>query len=174
LKLPAELRNRIYQFAFTTSKGLYLDPSNPTRSLDADAKEEYKKRKTISLLKFTCHQLYKETAGIEIKFNRVELLDLHQSPGPAQAFNDFLSMYTATKARWLREVTLRFFDRDTLSFGNSVESEAVLLPVVEFCRNHPLVNLRYMPQHFEFLATNPNCFIIIDVWLSLEFRGKDL
>jgi hypothetical protein len=99
LKLPAELRNRIYQFAFTTSKGLYLDPSNPTRSLDADAKEEYKKRKTISLLKFTCHQLYKETAGIEIKFNRVDLLDPHQSPGPAQAFNDFLSMYTATKAR---------------------------------------------------------------------------
>jgi hypothetical protein len=174
LKLPAELRNRVYHFALTTSKGLYLDRSNPARFLDADAKAEYKKRKTINILKFTCHQLYKETAGIEIKFNRVEFLGPHQSPGPAQAFNDFLSRCTATRARLLREVTLWFPDRDALSFGNCVESEAVLLPVVEFCRNHPLVNLRYMPQHFEFSATNPDCSIMIGVWLSLEFRGKDL
>jgi hypothetical protein len=173
LKLPAELHNRIYHFALTTSKGLCLDPSNPTRFLDADAKEEYKKRKMINLLKFTCHQLYKETAGIEIKFNRVEFLGPHQSPGPAQAFNDFLSRCRATKARWLREVTLWFTDRDALSFGNCVESEAVLLPVVEFCCNYIYTNVRYMPQHFKFSANNPDRFIIIGVWLSLEFHGKD-
>jgi hypothetical protein len=174
LKLPAELRNHIYHFALTTSKGLYLDPSNPTRFLDADAKEEYKKRKTINLLKFTCHQLYKETADIEIKFNRVELLGPHQFPGPAQAFNDFLSRCTATKAQWLREVTLWFPDRDALSFGNCVESEAVLLPIVEFCRNYIYVDVRYMPHHFKFSTNNPDRFIMIGVWLSLEFRGKDL
>jgi hypothetical protein len=122
LKLPGELCNRIYQFALTTSRGIYLDPDNPTRFLDAavDDKIPYEDRKTVNLLKFTCRQLYKETAGIEIQFNRVEFFGCPQpsdrrfcysnrpynwSPGPAQAFNDFISNCTATKAKWFREIT---------------------------------------------------------------------
>jgi hypothetical protein len=186
LKLPGELRNRIYQLALTTSKGIHLDPSNPTQFLDADVDVTmaYEDRRPVNLLKFTCRQLYQETAGIEVKFNRVEysgyhqsLLELHgpnRSPGPAQAFNDFLSNCTATKATWLREVTLYFQTRLDRGPGTFVESETELLAVDEFCRNHPRVNVRYVPHWFDASVVVSRRFILAGAYLSLQFRGKDL
>jgi hypothetical protein len=142
--------------------------------LDAGSKEEYTNRKEFNLLKFTCHQLYKETAGIEIKLNRVEFLGPHESPGSAQAFNDFLSTCTPSKAQWLREVTLYFANQKGIKVSTYVETEAVLSPVLEFCRNNPHANVRYMPPYFSMMTIGADQFIMLGVYLSLQFRGNDL
>jgi hypothetical protein len=186
LKLPGELRNRIYQLALTTSKVIFLDPSNPTRFLDADIDimMAHEDRREVNLLKYTCRQLYKETTGIEIQFKRVEFSGYRQSllkragpirsPGPARAFYDFLSNCTATKAKCLREVTLPFRPRLGRGPDAFVESETELLAVDEFCRNHPRVNIRYVPHWFDASVVVPRRFILAGTYLSLQFRGKDL
>jgi hypothetical protein len=122
LKLPAELRNRICQYALTADDGVYLDARSTPRFLQVDTSDDPKDGRESNVLKLTCRQLYRETAGLEIKFNTVEFCGTTTSSGPAHVLNDFLSTCTALKIQWLKNVRLYFPSRG-------------IAQVDTFCRN---------------------------------------
>jgi hypothetical protein len=68
LHLPGEVRNKIYKYALDTgSRGLYLlkGRGGPERVGD------HTLRLGHNQLKYTCRQLYHETADVELKYNNV-------------------------------------------------------------------------------------------------------
>jgi hypothetical protein len=73
-RLPGELRNRVYEYALTTNKTLRFIGANSgekPKLLEPDSRHangEYNQ------LKYTCRQWYQETAGLEAKFNKIEIV----------------------------------------------------------------------------------------------------
>jgi hypothetical protein len=122
LLLPGELRNRIYEYALTARHGLYMKPGGfgqPPRTFEEDGDLDFdpevvpflERGKDLSSecfnqLKFTCHQLYKETAGIEVKFNPVRFIVTGAPGRSAEAFVDFLSDCAPDKAAWFTTITV--------------------------------------------------------------------
>jgi hypothetical protein len=67
LDLPRELRDTIYEYALTEKAGLVISRSFPScvRPLD----DQY--GSDPNPLKFVCHQLYKETKDLGLRYNKL-------------------------------------------------------------------------------------------------------
>ncbi len=100
LRLPGEIRNRIYEYALAaddnkiSAKPCGLDSKNVQIHLYLPENENI----DFNLLKFVCRQLYKETAGIEAKFNTVYF----GARKPAEMFVHFIATCSTKRASVMR------------------------------------------------------------------------
>ena len=119
--LPNELRNRIFEMALTDLRGLKC--IYRTRTM---IKKGHKGGKTVlykaaiiarsyqnqkgnwadfNQLKYVCRQLYKETAGYEIRFNDI-LFQRSEKTTALKKLETFIGGCTNKTFGWLRRVTL--------------------------------------------------------------------
>jgi hypothetical protein len=113
LTLPPELRNDIYKLVFHAKNGLFhrknfaKSPNKPFcfnrmkwLSSDSIAVE-------INQLKYVCRQLYKETAGVEVKYNTLVFEHNHHGgPTAIDQFIQFTNTCSQVKSKWIRSVLL--------------------------------------------------------------------
>jgi hypothetical protein len=188
LRLPGELRNRIYAYALTAGGGLDLvwTRDRPSPQLLASEVTEDNACDDWNQLKYICHQLYNETAGLEADFNLVTVRNLRvtvhnrhitvrnrpSDQGPVELFSEFLDTCDPNKVACFTNVDLVHYPPDA-KISNLVEPPKWLLPIADFCRPHPRVNIRYMPPPFGSYQ-HPVTFIRKGSYLSGVFRHQDV
>jgi hypothetical protein len=146
LSLAAELRNHICQYALTSPHELYMildRDDNPPEIFEnpggLNQPEEFVGLEVFNQLKFTCRQLHYETAGIEVRHNRVRMVSILKAPKSvpegmnnidfwiavsddvksAKGFINFFATCASYKAAWFKDIFLgpargsgKFFDCD--------------------------------------------------------------
>jgi hypothetical protein len=173
-RLPGELRNRIYEYALTTDKTLrFIDGRRGEGSmlLEPNSRHAHGEHNQI---KYACHQLYQETAGLEAKFNKVEILR-RRSPdaGTARIFRSFLARTTHKKGAWYADVTMK-----SLHCGHNnnelLEPASDLLPIADFCRRIPHVNICYIPGGFGYTTYIIHHFAAAGLFINRTVRQCDI
>jgi len=193
LRLPGELRNRIYEYALQTDDdddGLKFDSG--VRSYEGVSRDDgfdghniprfipYGVSRSnckdhLNQLKLTCRQLYKETAGLELQVNRVQFLT-HWSDkfGPGQLFLTFIRSCAANKRGCFRDISLwASTHRQVPKLSQSLESKDVMFELAEYCRQHPQVNINYAVPYLD----THNLWIDVvaqGLFLSLVIDEEDL
>jgi len=188
LRLPGELRNRIYEYALQTNDDDGLKFDSGVRSSSDDGFDGHNIPRFIpygvsrsdckdhlNQLKLTCRQLYKDTAGLELQVNRVHFVT-HCSyiPGPGRLFLTFIRNCAANKRGCFRDISLWTSTYTKISgLSQSLEPKSVMLELAEYCRQHPQVNIGY------FVPPLDTYNLWIDVmaqglFLSLVIGGEDL
>jgi len=165
LRLPGEIRNKIFQYVLTSSAPLHHCQSWDVVSShnlkifrhhsfeEETAPGDTRPRPFFNSVKFVCRQLYAETAGLELKFNTLLFnaqaeLQYLQAPGTIQKttaqdwFFDLVDSLTAEKLQWLSTVILA----SNQKFNDVVPLPAVLNEIADFAKQHPHINVRF---HFE-------------------------
>jgi len=141
LRLPGELRNRIYKYALAADQILqYFEPKGREkgRLIEPNADSDFNQ------MKYACRQLYSETAGLEIKYSSVGFLGEYPTAKvPAQRFGTFFATLNPSRASWLSEVIL-FAD----PVPYDVEPAQNLLPLANFCRANPHARVEYIDGKF--------------------------
>ncbi|KAI4921074.1 uncharacterized protein J4E92_008059 [Alternaria infectoria] len=190
LRLPGELRNRIYEYALQTDDELKFDSG--VRSYEGVSSDDgfdghniprfipcgaYRSecKDHVNQLKLTCRQLYKETAGLELQVNRVHFFT-HWSDkfGPGQLFLTFIRNCAATKRGRFRDIYLwSSSHRQVPRLSQSLEPKDVMFELAEYCRQHPQVNISYAVPY---LDTNDLWIDVVaqGLFLSLVIGGEDL
>lgn len=125
LTLPAEIRNRIYQYALSNKQlslvlplgwVMFGEPIPPTHAklaihrpifIDADSVEIME----FNQLKFVCRQLYAEAAGLELKYNDIAITQ-HYWSSEYMVSEQFRQLAEQVKAKthWLTGVTVTLDD----------------------------------------------------------------
>jgi hypothetical protein len=195
LKLPSELRNHIYQLVLSSERILQFEswetsPAYITEVVAAaksDAPRVHKDHPPphfvecgrgirlaggFNQLKYSCHQLYNETAGLEVKFNCVTFFDCSDSYA-TPAFLRFINECSPKKVEWFTDINLEVVPERTVDLDMLVEPLASLLPIAEFCRKHPKIKVRYLPDHFHTSFESASTFFMIGSYLNKVYRGKD-
>jgi hypothetical protein len=174
LLLPGELRNCIYEYAFATESEIeYIaDPRPQFVPRGDDTTFE------LNQLRYTCRQLYEETAGLEVKVNQVYFVGKQYNSGPAERFLEFITTCTPERVDWFRNVTLDLPDNRVEEWGFTLhmllEQKHTMVSLGDFCHKHPLVHVRYVPEIFSAWTINPAPFIGMGLLLSNAIRRKDL
>jgi len=189
LRLPGELRNRIYEYALQTDDDDGLKFDSGVRSYEGVSSDDgfdghniprfipyaVSRSDHFNQLKLTCRQLYKETAGLELQVNRVHFMT-HWSDkfGPGQLFLTFIRNCAATKRGCFRDIYLWTSTHTQVpKLGQSFEPKDVMCELAEYCRQHPQVNINYAVPYLDTYS------LWIDVvaqglFLSLVIGGEDL
>ncbi|KAH6883406.1 hypothetical protein BKA58DRAFT_36166 [Alternaria rosae] len=176
LRLPGELRNRIYTHALQADDGLEFDegvdghtPRFLGRRLsNRDSQGDFNQ------LKWACRQLYQETLGLEIQVNRVHFVSRGQCVGPGKLLVDFMRNCAASKRGWFRAIALSTADLDTMCrLDESLEPKNVMIALAEFCRQHPHADIRYVVPSMENSEWGGDT-TVQGLFLSLVVRGEDL
>ncbi|KAI4934927.1 hypothetical protein J4E85_002789 [Alternaria conjuncta] len=159
LRLPGELRNRIYEYALQTDNDLQFTFHGIKHScfVGLGAWDCYE---DLNQLKLTCRQLYKETAGLEAQVNRVHFVShwSHRDLGPGEQFLTFIQHSAANKRGQFRNITLWV---DQFPYQQSLERRGILLELAEYCRQHPHVNIRYVVSDLD----------KVGFWIDVVSRG---
>ncbi|KAH7081377.1 hypothetical protein BKA63DRAFT_487106 [Paraphoma chrysanthemicola] len=166
LSLPGELRNRIWEYALTSSVSIHhartsritadgqsrisyvlsacstiatSDP--PTQEGPAGSTLEYNN------IKYVNRQLYDETANLEMKYNKIQFSQLNA--GEASALDQVVG-YTARLPRkhvkWLANVILEpHADADALRLWqkDNRKGHRELSILIKYCEQHPDVHITY-------------------------------
>lgn len=138
LGMPKELRDIITEYALTFPENLYYSKkpdSSPKVYCDYTATFE------ANQLKYTCRQLYCETAGQEVKFNTIKFVDdsdsnkqysdLYEVIGEC---TEFLYSCSPTAKDWIRDIIIQ--DRDSEDVDPR-ENWAGISDIMEFCMDNP-------------------------------------
>jgi len=188
LQLPGELRNRIYELALSSEVPLVFHSGGyRKRSIfSVDAPTSPNEPVEFNQIKFTCRQLYIETACLESKSSQLTFRGrrISASPEPAQLFNKFLEATSVSKRSWLTQVTL---DQISGCFGaiNIIGNPSHLRPVAQFARSNPRARIDYTTCEFGshnvdvmpgFLPmfTQTSRFMKTGIWLTHLARSIDL
>ncbi|KAF2823019.1 hypothetical protein CC86DRAFT_423112 [Ophiobolus disseminans] len=115
LRLPAELRNHIYKLVLTSSNvfedGLRLGVTwYRTTAFLFDCTEKYQSLNhstTVNQLKYVNKQLYKETAGLELKYNSLVICARDWDEKPAEQLVKWLATFTPSKVAWIKKVVIK-------------------------------------------------------------------
>jgi hypothetical protein len=196
LKLPSELRNHIYQCALSAELGLRFKSWETSPAWAVELSAAIRRESPVhsdhappqlsdlgrcgddspagrfNQLKYTCRQLYHETAGLEVRFNGVWFFDCNETNCPTPCFINFINKCSPRKVAWFMEITLQVFI-EIVDLEYLVEPLASLLPVADFCRNHPKINVRYLPDHFHAGQVAACTFFLVGSYLDEAYRGKD-
>jgi hypothetical protein len=133
LSLPSELRSLICQYVLTSPHEIYMvldrddHPSeifeNPNGIIIPD---EFSDLEVFNQVKYTCRQLYKETAGTEVQYNSIRIVSILKgaescdvstsdekaqilfstSVKSAEGFINFFQNCSLRKAAWFKDVFL--------------------------------------------------------------------
>jgi hypothetical protein len=143
LRLPAELRNRIYELLFHVPSGVTLDwvagKSGRRRKPVILSKDD---GRLVNQSKYASRQLYQETAGIEIKYSTLALDDssIHL---PITRFFQFTMRCCAETLQWLKRVVIHV--------GAETQETNALI----WLRN----NIKDIADLLRFCAENPRTFL---------------
>lgn len=159
-----ELRNKIYEYALMSDNPLLcvmspitypnrkpkiIPPESEVHGISLQAAVI---RPSFNQLQFVNRQLRHETAGLEIKFNPIRfprtVLDGGTSQIPMQGLLAFRAACSTTKFLWLTDVRLRSLGRLTETMIEPWGSSYGILPVVDFCKTHPHIQVQYVPVDF--------------------------
>lgn len=167
LRLPGELRNRIYRYTLTSDRPLtFVESIRPEK--DRLAFFIHGTFVEFNQSKYVCRQLYTETAGLELKYSPITFFGNSQLTRlPARLFNNFLSTCATSKVSWLSDIIL-------CAYGTkyNFESAQNLLLVAEFCRLHPHVRVEYIDGQFNMHGA-PDTFIDRGAYLAMAIRRTD-
>lgn len=143
-------------------------PSNPKAS--------------INQLKFVSRQLYQETAGTELKDNRIVFDDSSPSASTKRFFRFFTSC-SAPKLQWLREVAIegKSTKEDESTMDWLRDNAKYMLPLLDFCAKNPHTTVFFRVPWFPIFCTRPehtNCyhgirFLGTGIILALAFHGEN-
>ncbi len=170
LLLPAEIRNHIYELVLTSGKALLYEEATDHRKPRFIVEQDLPNLNELNQIKYVCHQLYKETAGIEIKFNEVIfeggtdgiIIGLNEEDAyhATEVFSDFLSGCSPTKATWFSSVILwsPFSFADDPIEPYVLGPASSLLPLAAFCAAHPRTKVTYRLRCWDFNPTIANFF----------------
>jgi hypothetical protein len=117
-KLPGELRNRILEYALTSSEPLRYNSPMGSSSRSSFYVSLTKPDGTMishefNVIKYVNRQLYAETAGLEIKLNTLHFsFQIGIEWSPAQHFFSFICFLAPTKRMWLRHVVVHNYMRN--------------------------------------------------------------
>jgi hypothetical protein len=116
LRLPAELRNRIYEYALTAKGDLmYMFWGTDHKSIICDSAHDADSSRPVSVgatefnqLKYVCLKLYAETAALELRLNTLNIHGQYHLPvtRPAYGFSCFVQQLSPSKHAWLAHVVL--------------------------------------------------------------------
>ncbi|KAF1944321.1 hypothetical protein EJ02DRAFT_98722 [Clathrospora elynae] len=170
LRLPGELRNRICEYSLTTTEVLqFTEHRGKARLLDPANKV-----KDFNKLKYVCRQLYKETAGLEVKFNTVVIrFDFSSSPKrePARIFGTFLTTCAPSKVSWFADIILKS-SHSGHNLNDLLEPASHIFPVATFCRMNPHVKIRYIPGGFEYKTYSIHHFLGAGHFINRTIRQQ--
>ncbi|KAF2115338.1 hypothetical protein BDV96DRAFT_599692 [Lophiotrema nucula] len=152
LQLPGETRNQVYKLALTHISGkLYCWRRTTWYNGQAHhsfrvsrCKEPKSRHIDFNQLKFTCHQLYRETVDLETKFNTIifTCLSLDQDRNiPIPDFLLYTSQCAGPRLCWLRTVIL---DYDKVTGLTVPEPAVTIAKLAHFCRRTPHVMVKYL------------------------------
>lgn len=167
LRLPGEIRNKIYQYVLTSSAPLHrrqtwnLVSSHNLKLFrhhsfeEETAPSDTRPHPFFNSLKFVSRQVYAEIAGLELKLNTLFFesqaeLQYLQAPDTVQKttaqdwFFDFVESLTEEKLQWLSTVIIA----SNQKFNDVVPLPAVLTPLVVFAKDHPNIDVRYQFTDF--------------------------
>ncbi|KAH5535242.1 hypothetical protein HBI27_174560 [Parastagonospora nodorum] len=133
--------------------------------------EEDSPKGGFNQLRFTCHQLYHETAGTEIKFNEIYIYGEPEAAGPAQLFSEFLTCCANKKDAWFQDVALCLNDGID---GVWIEQKDHMIPIAMLCRSQGHTNVRYMLRALDIRDGGLGWILKVGLYLELAFREKDL
>ncbi|KAF1848609.1 uncharacterized protein K460DRAFT_403891 [Cucurbitaria berberidis CBS 394.84] len=180
LRLCGEIRNRIFEYALTSSTPLHhsLDTQTPRFAVTMVPVPQFllnisqhpilieenvlrdlnlRQHPEFNQLKYVNKQLYAETAGLEIQYNTILFspqMMPHQSAlhqkTAEQCFLYFLAPMEASKMSWLTTVIIDS-RRHCLAMLNA---NAPLMPdlpaIVLLCKTNPDIKVRYQFRNWEF------------------------
>jgi hypothetical protein len=116
LTLPAEIRNKIYSYAFASPHGLLLKwtpgVSRRNKKPILVSPNDEGERHSTNQLKYANKQLYRESAGLELQLNTIIVED-YNTECTAQHFLKFANFCTPTRLGWLTSVVLEQKRGDT-------------------------------------------------------------
>ena len=175
LKLPAELRNRIYELVLFNSSGLHCVKGVPKPIFSACSDHMAQE---FNLIKYACKQIYAEAKGIEVSLNMI----IFSAPGVKfGAAAQFLFFLRECKVSWLRSVTLM-----ASLPGSAVRTEPFTFParpldLVEIsylCRDNPRITVKFIISNFVFVDAetpfNALGFMRMGAYLTRVLRGQDI
>ena len=144
LRLPAELRNRVYEFALTAdTSGSELDLVLP-KSRNGKPRVIIKgEKEDFNQLKYVLHQLYNECAGLEVKHNVIVVRGDRRTilGGPARRLNRFLETCSQAKALWFTHIGLSNCNYNRVDWV--IEDSEDILPVADLRRTNPNLTVDY-------------------------------
>jgi hypothetical protein len=168
LRLPAELRNRIYALALTLSdeKIEYVTrrvthsitvASNNAIGPQTPASTDYESTTTESIynrhnqLQYVCKELHWETQWLELLYNPTIIFrSKGEQISATEQFLRFVDMVPANKRHWIRTVELYNGewsdyrpDKTRREIRYFVDSNQTLYNLADLCRRHPFVTVRY-------------------------------
>ncbi|KAF2115336.1 hypothetical protein BDV96DRAFT_646345 [Lophiotrema nucula] len=169
LRLPGELRNRIYQFALFSPDGIQVAKYSP-RDHDKRALLDGKTGVEFNQLKYVCRQLYDETVGLEVKYTEV----IFRFAEPDEQFCRFMKNCAPTKKGWFTQISLVELFPSFSETGCCFNADAIA-SVVKFCRDHPHTKVRYCIAIFNSKGS-VSCvrFMNLAAFLCLVFRNEYL
>jgi hypothetical protein len=197
LRLPAKLRNRIYEYALTANGDLmYTFWRTDHKSVTCDSAHDADSSRPVSVgatefnqLKYVCLKLYAETAAIELRLNTLNVHGQYHLPvtRPAYGFSCFVQQLSPSKHAWLTHVVLELA---TGGWPNDVygallmEGPSSFMEIAKFCINNPQIKVDYIVRAFSTYAkeTCPPgdeiyqsiAFLGQGFWATWFFRRKDL
>ncbi|KAF2877760.1 hypothetical protein BDV95DRAFT_588794 [Massariosphaeria phaeospora] len=176
LKLPAELRNMIYEYALTEQVPLFATPHNANRVPKLYVAgglfpqppdipfEDWARGFEVNQLRYVCRQMHDETRGLALALNN---LTFHgrKSGGRtgSRQFEDFLECISSISKNYIHNVTIL--------------DERTRHPMIyDFCRQHPAsrVIIRYataVPATTGFFSRDPTSWLALHCALRQMFRG---
>jgi hypothetical protein len=169
LRLPCELRNKIYKYALSSPTPLILNsdtsglPAQLLSDIDGVTQE-------FNQLKYVSKQLYAETVYTEMRYNdiKVSRKEKEDDPPGSQFLSWIYALMPPTRLR-LNGATIVLMDEPGahgISSKYMPDTARTVSYFARFCNAHPAVAIHYhLPQlHFE-IPEGPN---VGEFWSELE------
>ncbi|KAH4001728.1 hypothetical protein HBI13_059920 [Parastagonospora nodorum] len=183
LSLPAELRNKIYEFVLSATSDLLVKMvrgtsrrSKKPRLTDYDTPEQ-----EFNQIKFVNRQLYAETAGMEVSFNRIRcgIQVGVKSYRPIHRFRQFVKECAPGKWKWLRHIVLGppFSPKDEDVFGWMYNNRHHVIALINLCIANPHLTLHlHIPGWPDYMSGPHNAYRLVFMGAVFErlFRDRDL
>ncbi|KAF2267464.1 hypothetical protein CC78DRAFT_566212 [Lojkania enalia] len=180
-RLPAELLSIIYEYVLTEEKGLFslckipLDNSTwPEQYTQLSSSPHWLIES--NMLKYVCRQLYHDTRGLGIRFNKVEFSNRWTYPAYMQ-FLDFFKMCSpANQQRLCVVITDKdnciASPRPATQYRGMITEDMLnsIHGMIEFCQEHPKVQVLYRTNLLQFSYQ----MAITGPALARAFRGIDI
>jgi hypothetical protein len=117
-EIPGEIRNRILEYALTSSTPLQYNPpidddSRPSFCVSSTKPDGTMVSHEFNVIKYVNRQLYAETAGLEIKLNTLHFSSQEGiRSSPTQHLISFVCLLTPIKKGWLHNVVVHDYMRN--------------------------------------------------------------
>jgi hypothetical protein len=192
LKLPGEMRNKIYAQVLTVMPSSSIQITFPRHERRPGESRKhlrpfhlYNTPPEFNQLKYVCRELYNETAALELKHNNLAFSQVARAElEPDLQLLEFTRLCSPTKFAWVQTVELHIKAlampyREHLSYFLKPHHIDAYIRVAQFCRKHPAISVKYILNSFTWLsafhvARESQGFINQGIVLQKTLRNKNL